>query len=97
MFKILVFLLIIAIKNAFAGINPVLTSWKQTTGKYQKFNTSSYLTDVTAIYNSSTLVYVVGQGIPSYTIGPWKANPNTPSGQNFVYAFSLSPSKNNGT
>ncbi len=72
MFKILVLLLIIAIENAFARFNPVLTSWKQTTGKYQKFNTSSYLTDVTAIYNSSTLVYVVGQGIPSYIIGPWK-------------------------
>jgi hypothetical protein len=35
MFKILVLLLIIAIENAFARINPVLTSWKQTTGKYQ--------------------------------------------------------------
>ena len=96
MFKTLVYLFIIAIENAGAGVNPVLTSWKQTTGFYQKFNTSSYLTDVTAIYNSNTLVYVVGQGIPSYTIGPWKANPNTPSGQNFIFAFSLSPTKNTG-
>ena len=77
--------------------NPLLSSWKMTTGSKQTFKGVSYTTDVTGIYYTSTEVYVTSQGIPSYSIGPWKANPNQPSGQNFVYKFPLSPNKSSNS
>ena len=62
--------------------NPLMSSWKKTTGSKQTFKGVSYATDITGIYYTSNEVYVTSQGIPSYSIGPWTANPNQPSGQN---------------
>ena len=73
--------------------NPLMSSWKKTTGSKQTFKGVSYATDITGIYYTSNEVYVTSQGIPSYSIGPWTANPNQPSGQNWVYKFPLNPQK----
>ena len=67
----------------------LFTSWIKSTGYSSVYTTC--LTNVNAIYYSSTYVYVKAEGIPSYTIGPW-ANPNTPSGQSWIYQFPISPS-----
>ena len=74
--------------------SPLLTTWMQTTGTRSPWGGVSYLTDVTGIWYTTSAVYVLAQGIPSYSIGPW-ANPNTPSGQNWVYSFPINPSIDN--
>ena len=81
--------------------NPVLTSWKKSTGGTKTYSGITYDSDITGISYTTTggvgYVYVQGQGIPSYSVGPWTANPNQPSGQNWVYKFPTTPSPNNGT
>lgn len=61
----------------------IITGWQQSTGT----GYSGYTADVMSVSYTSTLVYVTSNSIPSYTIGPWNANPNTPGPQNSVYAF----------
>jgi hypothetical protein len=90
-------ILFLSIIQGYLSINPILSSWKQSTGATKTYNNVAYLTDITFIYYSSTTAYVLGQGIPSYSIGPWNANPNTPSGQNWVYRYPLTPTQNTGT
>ena len=80
-----------------ATTNPVLTSWIKANGTKKTYSGSTWYTDITSISYSSSMAYVVGQGLPSYTIGPWTANPNTPKGQNFTYVFPLSPTNATGT
>jgi hypothetical protein len=80
-----------------ATTNPVLSSWIQCTGKTKTYSGKTWYTDITTISYSSTNAYVQGQGLPNYNIGPWAANPNTPSGQNFTYVFKLSPTNATGT
>ena len=80
-----------------SSTNPVISSWKQSTGTTKTYNSVAYVTDITFVYYTSTKAYVLGQGIPSYSIGPWNANPNTPSGQNWVYQFPLTPTANTGS
>ena len=72
------------------SVSPLLTAWKQTNGSTQTFSNVAYKTDILKISYSSTYVYVQGNGIPSYSIGPW-LNPNTPSGQNWTFQFPLNP------
>jgi hypothetical protein len=90
-------ILFLSIIHGYLSINPILSSWKQSTGATKTYNNVAYLTDITFIYYSSTTAYILGQGIPSYSIGPWNANPNTPSGQNWVYRYPLTPTQNTGT
>jgi hypothetical protein len=81
--------------------NPVFTSWKQSIGNSKTYSSVTYYTDITSISyttnGSVDYVYVQAQGIPSYSVGPWSANPNTPSGQNWIYKFPISPTRNTGT
>ncbi len=96
-------ILIVAVVLQITGIvqstttNPVLSSWIQCTGKTKTYSGTSWYTDITSISYSSTYAYVKGEGLPNYSIGPWTANPNTPSGQNFTYVFKLSPTNATGT
>ena len=94
--KIIFYLTVLQSINIAFSDNPLYSSWIKTTGSKQTFKSVSYTTDVTGVYYSSSSAYVTSQGIPSYKIGPWTANPNQPSGQNWVYQFPLNPSKNNG-
>jgi hypothetical protein len=80
-----------------ATTNPVLSAWIKCTGTTKTYSGKTWYTDITSISYSSAYAYVQGQGLPSYTIGPWAANPNTPSGQNFTYAFPLTPTNATGS
>lgn len=46
---------------------------------------------------STNNVYVSATCIPSYNIGPWNGNPNTPTNQNFVYKITRNPVQNTST
>jgi hypothetical protein len=76
--------------NIVFSTSPLLSAWKQSTGTTQTFSNVAYKTDVLSISYSNTYVYVKANGIPSYSIGPW-LNPNTPSGQNWIFQFPLTP------
>ena len=71
-----------------SSLNPIITNWIQSTGT----GYNGTRADVLSIYYTSTDVYISANSIPSYSIGPWASNPNTPSAQNFVVRFPLSPS-----
>ena len=53
---------------------------------------NSIKTDVLSVKYDSSYVYVNTNSVPSYSIGPWKANPNTPSAKNAIFKFALKPS-----
>lgn len=56
--------------------------WIQSSGTYGYGNYSSLLANVQHLYYDSDYVYVYITSIPSYEIGPWTNNPNTPSEMN---------------
>lgn len=104
--KILSFVLAgVAALATHAQTNPAISSWvlnsKGTTG----YNCSgctptvngSILTDIESVYYTATDAYITTSGVPTYNVGPWKANPNVPSDQNKVWKITLNPTKNNGT
>lgn len=78
-----------------AQIGPVVTSWI-----LNPTNATGYggiVTNVQQVQYSANNVYVSASCIPSYSIGPWPSNPNTPSNQNFVYKFTRTPQQNTTT
>jgi hypothetical protein len=74
-----------------ATTNLVLSSWIKENGTKKTYSGTSWYTDITSISYSSSHAYDKGEGLPSYSIVSWRANPNTPSGKNFTYVFPLSP------
>ncbi len=68
---------------------PEIYSWKQNTTGQTGYN--GIQADVQQVYYSANFVYVKCTGIPSYTIGPWAMNPNTPSNQNWVFKIARFP------
>jgi hypothetical protein len=77
-----------------AQLGPVVTSWI-----LNPTNATGYggiVTNVQQVQYSTNNVYVSASCIPSYSIGPWTANPNTPVNQNFVYKFTRNPQANTG-
>lgn len=79
-----------AIMNA--QITPEIYSWKQNTTGATGYN--GIPADVQQVFYSANYVYVKCTGIPSYTIGPWAMNPNTPSNQNWVFKIARFPVAN---
>ena len=78
-----------------AQTSPLISSWiLNTTGATGYNNIPS---NVQTVQYSATQVYVSASCIPGYNIGPWTANPNTPSNQNFVCKFTRNPVQNTGT
>lgn len=85
-----------------AQTNPAITSWVLNTTGLTGYNCSgcspavagNIPADVQSVYYDATYAYVSTKGIPSYDIGPWQNNPNTPSDQNKIYRIKLSPSSN---
>lgn len=76
------------------ALPPVVTQWKQ-----NPTNATGYggiVADVTLVRHSTTNVYVSCNGIPSYSIGPWPGNPNTPTALNWVYRLPIVPTPNTG-
>ena len=87
-FILLPFLLfVVSVSNA--QITPEIYSWKQNTTGITGYN--GIPADVQEVYYSANYVYVKCTGIPSYTIGPWAMNPNTPTNQNWVFKIARFP------
>lgn len=77
-----------------AQVGPEVTSWI-----LNITNATGYggiVTNVQQVQYSTNNVYVSASCVPSYSIGPWTANPNTPVNQNFVYKFTRTPQQNTG-
>ena len=72
-----------------AQITPEIYSWKQNTTGVTGYN--GIPADVQQVFYSANYVYVKCTGIPSYTIGPWAMNPNTPTNQNWVFKIARFP------
>ncbi|MBK8550360.1 MAG: YHYH protein [Ignavibacteria bacterium] len=81
------FALLVTIVNA--QVTPEIYTWKQNTTGATGYN--GILADVQQVFYSSNFVYVKCTGIPSYSIGPWAMNPNTPSNQNWVFKIARFP------
>jgi hypothetical protein len=93
-FKILPVLIFLFSSQLFAQ-TPEITSWLiNTTGLTGYGGISA---NVQSVKYTSTDVYVSATGIPSYSIGPWSGNPNTPVNQNFVFKITRTPAANTGT
>ena len=67
--------------------NPLLKSWKKSNGT----GYSGITADVDKVQYSANYVYVHTSGIPSYSIGPWPNNPNTPKNMNSTFRITLNP------
>lgn len=52
--------------------------------------------EVDSVQYSNNNVYVRCSGIPAYSIGPWGANPNRPSNQNYLFRIPRQPAGNTG-
>lgn len=81
--------------SAFAQLTPEITTWKINTDGTTGY--AGILTNVQQVQYSANNVYVSSTCIPDYTIGPWKANPNTPTNKNFVFKITRNPAQNTGT
>ena len=82
-------LVLFAVSVTNAQITPEIYSWKQNTTGVTGYN--GIPADVQEVYFSANYSYVKCTGIPSYTIGPWAMNPNTPSNQNWVFKIARFP------
>jgi hypothetical protein len=81
--------------KSIAQTSPEIVSWiRNTTGATGYNNIPS---NVQIVQYSVNNVYVSCTCIPSYNIGPWPGNPNTPTNQNFVYKITRNPQQNTGT
>ncbi len=78
-----------------AQLNPVITSWIQNPDTALAANKGygNIPSNCIKVQYSTSDVYVSCTCIPGYSIGPWNANPNTPTNQNFVYKLTLTPHK----
>ncbi len=71
---------------AATSTDKVITSWKKSTGT--NWNITN---NVMNVWYNATYVWVYAHSIPSYSIGPWKSNPNSPKAQNKTYYFKRTP------
>lgn len=89
------FIILISIGISKAQLGPVVTSWIVNVNNATGYG--GYVTNVQQVQYSTNNVYVSASCIPSYSIGPWTANPNVPTNQNFVYKFTRTPQQNTTT
>jgi len=84
---------------------PSVQSWKQNaTASHGQSNDAfinnilkNILSDVQQVRTTATNSYVNATGVPSYPIGPWPSNPNTPANQNILARFPRTPTPQVGT
>lgn len=93
--KLFVTILSLLASTSFAQLPPEITSWILNQSGQTGYG--GLVTNVQQVQYSDGFVYVSASCVPSYDIGPWQGNPNTPKNQNFVYKITRSPQKNNGT
>ncbi len=80
--------------------DPWLSSWiVNTTGALGITNGASngILADVLSVVPDGNDVFVKANSVPSYSIGLWPGNPNSPSAQNRLYQIPRDPVVNTGT
>jgi len=93
--KLLVTIFSLLASVSFAQLSPEITSWVLNQSGATGYG--GIISNVQQVQYSDGFVYVSASCVPSYDIGPWQGNPNTPKNQNFVYKITRSPQKNNGT
>jgi hypothetical protein len=89
--KSLIFLLL-ALPAMLEATDTIISAWYKTNGT--NWNITN---QVMHVYYNSTYVWINANSIPAYTIGPWTANPNSPSAQNNTFLFTRSPSVRKAT
>lgn len=73
---------------------PEITSWIINPGNETGFG--GIASNVLSVHYTTTDVYVTGNCIPGYDIGPWTANPNQPANQDFCFRITRNPVPNTG-
>jgi hypothetical protein len=81
---------------------PAVSSWVINTTGLTGYNCSgctpavagNISANVQSVDYDVTYAYITTTGIPSYNIGPWASNPNTPSNQNKIFRIKRSPTNN---
>ena len=71
---------------------PELSSWLINKSGATGFNGQT--ANVQSVQYSDKNVYVAASGIPSYSIGPWRGNPNTARIQNYLFRIPRKPTEN---
>ena len=79
---------------AHAAAPPELASWKLNLTGATGYG--GLPANVQQVRYSTGSVYVNCSSIPSYSIGPWPMNPNTPTNQNFLLRIPRTPVENTG-
>ena len=74
---------------------PTLSSWKLNRVGLTGYN--GITANVQQVRYSNDYVYVNSTSIPTYSIGPWTANPNIPTNQNFLFKIPRNPVTQTGT
>ena len=74
---------------------PEITSWILNSDGETGYG--NFPTNVLEVAYTTDNVYVNASCIPSYEIGPWTGNPNTPSNQDFSFIITRNPVENAGT
>ena len=82
-FKINFFIILAFFNFNFTNAQPELTSWILNSNGKTGYNGIS--SNIQKLQYSANYIYVSASCIPGYDIGPWTANPNKPSNQNFVF------------
>lgn len=86
---------LLLISGSIQAQGPEITSWiRNTTGATGYGGIES---NVQVVQYTTTDVYISSTCIPEYNIGPWTANPNTPSDQSLVTKITRNPVANSGT
>ena len=94
-FKINFFIIFAFFNFNITNAQPELTSWILNSNGKTGYNGIS--SNIQKLQYSANYIYVSASCIPGYDIGPWTANPNNPSNQNFVFKITRKPVKNNNT
>jgi len=94
-FKINFFIILAFFNFNFTNAQPELTSWILNSNGKTGYNGIS--SNIQKLQYSANYIYISASCIPGYDIGPWTANPNKPSNQNFVFKITRKPVKNNNT
>ena len=80
---------------SFASAPPELDHWLLNTSGQTGYG--GLPANVQRIRYSSGNAYVNASDIPTYTIGPWPGNPNTPTDQDYLFRIPRNPVENGGT
>jgi len=76
------------------AVAPAVVPWTLNLSSQTGYN--GIPANVTRLRHSANYIYPTSSGIPSYSIGPWPGNPNTPSNQNWTFRITKNPTPATG-